>query len=438
MGKVEDTLIQLAELSEKLKGQQINGNLILVDLANSTSFKTHHPESVWLDRLVAFYETVKSNLPDGQIKYLGDGVLAFFEADKISSGELLEKAKDILIAINELNSTNSFPGDSALVVRIILNSGDVYMFNESDPQGTAVDKLFRMEKFVPDSHIGMTEEFILKAKLNHLEPVGQFFLKGLAKGKHSLYLNTSINPTESTATLKTLMAESASANIWWLPGTSDQLVYLVDGYIPPDKNSLAVIQISDKGAVLEALCNLALAGGIQNVKHHISPQFPDEEIHRNIVCIGGPYYNSITNRLMKDANLPVYFEGLELDDDETPLVNSETGQKFEKLDDDMDRLIKDWGLFARFTNPYDEKSTIIIACGIESPSVEGIVRVFSPRTNPFFQKLYDHISYESSQLGGNETLKEFCCVMPFNIEVATGSARLPSFEDQIKYIFWEK
>lgn len=295
-----------------------------------------------------------------------------------------------------------------------------------------------MEKFVPDGHIGMTEEFIAKAELNHLEPIGHFFLKGLAKGKHSLYLDRSVNPTKSVTLLKTLMAESASADIWWLPGTSDQPVYLVDGYIPIDERSSAVIQIGDKGAVLEALCNLALAGGIQNVKHYVSPLFPDEEINRNIVCIGGPCYNGITDRLMKDSELPVYFEGLDLEDDETPLVNSETGQKFEKLYDEMSRLIKDWGLFARFKNPYDEKSTIIIACGIESPAVEGVVRVFSPRTNHFFQKLYDHISQESSRLGGHETLKGFCCVMPFSIEVATGSARLPSFADQISNIFWEK
>ncbi len=344
MGKVEETLIQFTTLSNKLKDQLKNGYLILVDLAGATSFKTRHPESIWLDRLVVFYETVRVNLPDGQIKYLGDGVLGFFEANKISSRELLEKAKNILININELNSTRDFLGDHALVVRIILNSGAVYMFSDSDPQGTAVDKLFRMEKFVPDGHIGMTEEFIVKAELNRLEPVGHFILKGLAKGKHSLYLDTSVNPTKSLTPLKTLMAESASADIWWLSDTSDQPVYLVDGYIPPNERSSAVIQIGDKGAVVEALCNLALAGGIQNVKHYVSAQFPDEEINRNIVCIGGPCYNSITNRLMKDSDLPVYFEGLESEDDETPLVHSETGQTFKKLYDDMGRLTKDWGL----------------------------------------------------------------------------------------------
>lgn len=128
MGKVEETLLQFTALSGQLKDQLKNGNLILVDLAGSTSFKTRNPESIWLDRLVAFYETVKAKLPDGQIKYLGDGVLGFFETDKISSKALLEKAKEILITVNELNSTRQFLGEHALVVRIILNSGAVICF----------------------------------------------------------------------------------------------------------------------------------------------------------------------------------------------------------------------------------------------------------------------------------------------------------------------
>ena len=434
MGEIEKTIEEFNKLASQLRSQVKNGYLMLVDLVGSTAFKTRHPENVWLDRLIAFYETVKSSLPQGHTKYLGDGILIFFEDKTIDSTALIEKAKEILYNLSQLNNTNKFLGDYAIVVRIILNAGSVYMFPDEDVQGTAVDKLFRLEKFVPDGHIGMTEEFVSCAGLTGLTPIGHFFLKGLAVGRHPLYIETNYNGYDSTK-VKDLMAESAAASLWWISGSSNKPVFIVDGYIPPEERSSAVIQIGDKSAVLQAFYNLALAGGIRNVYHYASPQFPLEKITENIVCIGGPCYNSVTERLMNEANLPVRFEGLADEDDKTPLVHHESGDKFEKSYDPMNRLVHDCGLFARFTNPYNEKSKIIIACGIESPAVEGIVNVFSPMTNPLFLKLYEHLINESFKKTGSKDLFSFCCVIPFDIEVATGSARLPTLDAQKRYVF---
>lgn len=434
MGALETIFSKFKGLSNDLRGEERNGNILLADLVGSTDFKTRHPEHDWLIRLDEFYQAVERALaPDRPTKFLGDGVFAFYEDDIVDAFTLLAKARGILEKIDELNTSGKFPGDHAIRIRIILNSGSVYLFSDHDPQGNAVDKLFRMEKFVPEGFIGMTEEFVKKAGLTELKRVGRFSLKGLAAGRHALYLDEAAGGSVSQRVAE-LQAESAATELWWLAGTGDQLVYLVGGYIPPAEEPSSLVQMGDKDAFVEALFSLARAGDIRKVRHYDSSDFPHSEISGNIVCIGGPCFNSVTRRLMEDAKLPIQFEGIDEDDDGTPLINADTGERFEKSYDEKHRLVRDWGFFARFKNPHNKDATVIIACGIESPAVDGIVRVFSSQANPHFNNLYERLMDTMAEDLDDGELPEFCCIMPFKIEEATRIAVTPSFEDQTRRI----
>lgn len=180
--------------------------------------------------------------------------------------------------------------------------------------------------------------------------------------------------------------------------------------------------------------SLASAGNVQKIQVYDSANRPDEAIRGNVVCVGGPCFNSLTKQLMEDASLPICFEGLNDEDDETPLVWQDKNISFDKEIDEAGALTKDWGLFARFRNPHNRESLVIIACGIESPAVEGIVRLFSPRTNLHFRDLYGNILNKCKNDGNGSAIFEFCCVVPFEIEPATRSANTPSAQNQTRYI----
>jgi len=62
------------------------------------------------------------------------------------------------------------------------------LFVDDDPQGTAVDKVFRMEKYVPSDSIGMLQEFVDRAKPDSLESAGRYRLRGLADGRQQLWV----------------------------------------------------------------------------------------------------------------------------------------------------------------------------------------------------------------------------------------------------------
>lgn len=249
MGEIEKILAHLETQFDELEGQVREGNMLLVDLAQSTPFKTLHPEPSWLRRLHAFYETVASALePHKPTKYLGDGIFAFFEDEQIEAVDLLNRARDILQNIQNLNETSRFRGEHAIKVRIIISSGPVYLFRDDDPQGTAVDKLFRMEKLVPNENIGMTEEFVKKAGLSQLPLVGRFSLKGLAtKGRHALYLDKIADQTLPYEANK-IAGESESSELWWPNSIMDEPVYLVGGYIRPTEEWADSVEKGDKDA----------------------------------------------------------------------------------------------------------------------------------------------------------------------------------------------
>lgn len=436
MADLEQLLAEYDDLSERLKSKICLGSLLLVDLAGSTAFKTRHPEIDWVNRLHAFYRVVELALRPGKpTKYLGDGILAFFPYDDYEAEWVLNKARDILSDIEELNNSGKFPGDHAIIVRVILNSGPVYLFSGDDPQGTAVDKLFRMEKYVPDTRVGLTEEFVKGIGLTDPLLIGRFSLKGLSgPQRHALYLDGAANASTKKK-IERISSRSEAANLWWLAHPTETPIYLVGGYIPPEEEPSELVQMGDKDAFVEALFNLGLAGDIEKVHPCSSANLPDEAITGNIVSIGGPCYNSVTRRLMEDAQLPVGFDGIDDgDDDETPLVIRESGERLLKSYDARDRLTRDWGLFARFPNPHNSEATVIIACGIESPASLGIVNVFSPAKNPSFRALYQYIRDANGRDSKQARLGPFCCIVPFKIETSKHTAIMPGIMEQTRRI----
>ena len=110
-------------------------------------------------------------------KYLGDGILVFAKEDCIVPAEFLNFANRVYQKLTETN--HNYTDEHAIRARIILGYGSVFLFDENDPQGSAVDKLFRIEKYVPNGCVGMSEEFRQQTQVTNVRSIGRYRLKGL-------------------------------------------------------------------------------------------------------------------------------------------------------------------------------------------------------------------------------------------------------------------
>ncbi|MFZ3058383.1 MAG: hypothetical protein WA102_01475 [Candidatus Methanoperedens sp.] len=393
---IEDQIAEIQTTYDILQKAAKTGTLMLIDLANSTAFKNRHPEPAWLKRLLEFRQAVLRGLGNrSPSKFLGDGVLCFFPDDDPLAFEVLSIAKRILQEIKDANKRHQYSAEYILEARVVLDYGEVYLFDRgdgqvNDPQGSCVDRLFRVEKYILQGCIGFTEYFATKAGLQNPFSIGRYRLKGLGDTRHKIFLLE--EPTAAVRSRINVQKEiSALADIWDLGYNGEGEVFIIGGYIPPDKNvGITHVEMGDKDALVETITNFAKIERIGDIKVLISSEISEEQLRENIVCIGGPYHNSCCLRMMREIKSPYIFD---LSHDETPLINQiDTDIYYSSRD--HTRITKDYGFFARFTNPLNEERHVILVCGIETYGVHGAVRAFSGiRNNAHFLELHD-IIYE--------------------------------------------
>ncbi len=432
MSDVAEGIRSLEKIRQEVERCSVEGSLLVVDLVDSTPYKTRNGEAAWLSRLIDFKDAVKRAIkPLLPTKCLGDGILGFYEVEKLQPAQLLQAAKQILNEIHRVNQERPYRAEHAMHVRVVLSQGRVFLIDGGDPQGSAVDKLFRIEKYVPGDCIGMTEEFRNKVDTPDCTLAGRYRLKGLADGRHRLFL---IEPVGESAFTRIDKARRRAAlhDIWDLGSAGEGKVFLVTGYIPPEEGQPCMIQIGDKEATIIAYKNLCFAGRLEDAEEMTSHDVRDWHLRENVVCIGGPYWNQITCKFMREIRSPFVFDFSSPADDRTPLVDCLTNKIYAASWSGA-RLSRDCGFFARFKNPFNPERHVILACGIETPAVMGMLLAFSEDQNDFL-KLHEAI-LRGVAPGDTSTgeLPDFFALMEFRVEY-NGSVHLPTAADQIKRV----
>lgn len=412
---VESWSADLDRLQRSVKDSCVPCHFMHVDLAGSTLFKTRHPELEWVVRLRKFQEIVLTVVAPLNLasKLLGDGILLSGPQSRVSAKDLREAASAVLDGIAKANV--DLLGERKIVSRILLSSGDAFLFPGDDPQGSSVDKLFRMEKLVPDDSIGMTDDFLGVEPGE--SPIAYFPLRGLPKaGNHGLFLADRALARDKRTKL---LDESYSASLWLPSQNEPRKFVVVGGYIQGHPN---LVQVGDMRAKIGVIMTLMKLGRAKTFDVCESSDFPDYAYNDDIITVGGPCFNAVTKQMLE--RLPVYFDcdDDDPDNDDTPLVERECGRRYEAVFEG-ERVTRDWGLFVRCRNPYNTERTLVVACGIESPAVDGIVRAFSPM-NPNFLTLVDAIRKVGGVAPG-QPLPDFYCIMPFEIE-NNGRAAFPT------------
>lgn len=420
---------------QALKDLSRNGYIIVVDMVNSTAFKNEHAEDAWLDRLQTFYEVTKEAFASAScnIKLLGDGVLLTTISADVTADSVVSCAVGCKVALSKGVGHHAEQLRSSISIRVVLSYGSFFALEDNDPVGLAVDKAFRVERMIPADCIGMTEEFRDRmSDQSKVIDLGSFQLRGITErpdAKLFVYDDGKV----PTAELARTRAQCKASELWNLARDKSDPVFLVGGAIQSnDATHPPVVQSGDKDALLETVLLLSDVANLRSLTCVSSLEFRREHYGHHIISIGGPCNNEVTRRLIDDSGLPLRFDNLDADDDETPLIECATETKHSKRIDEGGKLVEDVGFFAKFTNPYDPSKQVILVCGIESPSVYGVVTCFSPTRNHLFTNLYQFIEDACARKSRN-AITDFYSIIRFRVN-AHDVAAPPSFAEIAKCI----
>ena len=189
--------------------------------------------------------------------------------------------------------------------------------------------------------------------------------------------------------------------------------------------------LGDQDALLELMVFLSRHYPSATIQHFHSGNLPDGHTSGNLVVLGGPgstsdIGNSVCKEMMEAVHSRIsYSDDCEqmtvIMDEDAPLeLHAEyrdgpgsgvTGQR---------RICKDVGYFARFPNPLNEESTVVLVNGIHTTGVLGAAKAFSERREalPNFHTV----------LRKGESSTGFECY--FKVPVLGGHVRVPSLESE--------
>src|SRR5437016_1983860 len=101
-----------------------------------------------------------------------------------------------------------------------------------------------MEKFDPNGRIGMLQEFVDAVQPDNCQPVGRYLIRGLAGGRHPLYIRNLV--AAAAPDLDSTKRKAALQDLWDLGKRSEGKVYLVIGYIPPEPGEAPIVHVGNR------------------------------------------------------------------------------------------------------------------------------------------------------------------------------------------------
>lgn len=220
---------------------------------------------------------------------------------------------------------------------------------------------------------------------------------------------------------------AALQDIWDLCGCDGGSIRIINGYLPELAGQPASIQLGDMWAEQMVCSILRRVGCGDDIVVTTTRDFHESHLRDNVICIGGPYWNIATRRLMQELRLPLRFD-LATPDDQTPLIDSLAKRTYTAGWRDG-HLTTDVGFFVRASNPLAASKRIILVAGIETYAVAGLVNAFSSE-NRWLVDLHKTITR-----GGNITddLPNFYSVQKVQVENG-GRPVLASREVQLKSV----
>ena len=139
---------------------------------------------------------------------------------------------------------------------------------------------------------------------------------------------------------------------------------------------------------------------------------------------------------MKEIECPFVFDFSNPDDDDTPMIHCLNGTRYYATKSGGG-ITHDCGFFGKFRNPHRSSRHVILACGIETARVRGVVNAFSEDQSSFL-KLHESILRKQEQRGNTSgDIEDLFALMEFEVEY--DNVHSPTAAEQISNIVcdWE-
>ena len=189
--------------------------------------------------------------------------------------------------------------------------------------------------------------------------------------------------------------------------------------------------LGDQDALLELMVFLSRYYPNATIEHFHSGNLPTGHTSGNLVVVGGPgstsdIGNSVCKEMMEAIRSRVSYSDdcnqmkVVMDEDTSLEFRAELHDGSDSNTTGQRRMREDVGYFARFPNPLNEESTVVLVNGIHTTGVLGAARAFSERREAL---LNFH-----TVLRKGESSTGFECY--FKVPVLGGHVRVPSLESE--------
>ncbi|MEZ6137011.1 MAG: hypothetical protein R3C53_19120 [Pirellulaceae bacterium] len=200
--------------------------------------------------------------------------------------------------------------------------------------------------------------------------------------------------------------------------------------------------LGDTDALLGLMVFLSQYYPNATIQHFNSEDLPEGHTCSNLVVIGGPGSDEISNTVCKDMmstvksqiayaadceKMSVVCDGIVASDLQADYRFRKTTHRglienlkrlFNRNSCKPNELTADWGYFARFANPLNENATVLLVNGIHTAGVAGAAMAFGERQEAMR-------NFEAVHTSGVD-VKNFECY--FRVPVLNGQVRLPLIE----------
>lgn len=147
----------------------------------------------------------------------------------------------------------------------------------------------------------------------------------------------------------------------------------------------------DPDALVEVLILLRTFSPNSIIERIISNKIPDNYYRENLIIIGGPDFNDVARDFMKESNCPIRYQ---ITSTKCSFLCKPSRKEFLLKTKQRGQALQDYGLFARFPNPFNHSKTVIMIGGLGTHGVLGAAEAFG--ANPIgknnTRKIVDNVS----------------------------------------------
>lgn len=189
------------------------------------------------------------------------------------------------------------------------------------------------------------------------------------------------------------IAQEARADIWsdlrrvWSGSVSTTRISVVCPELPPayrprfarrsSPEFVDLARYGDLDTLVEVLSLLPKLFPTAEVRHQTAAKITSSDRAENLVVVGGPDFNRLTAELMRPRDFPFKYR---LRTRKWALVESSTGREFPLEVTATGRVTEDYGLFARFPNPFNRRNAVVMIGGLQTFGVLAAAQAFGPST----------------------------------------------------------